>query len=161
WEEVPNLWGGICNPPSRLKSPATRQAFQPFRQLERTAKEVYDSAMKSYEAEVEEFNAEREALLSQMRDCAKGKAKDAGTMEGLKADLVELVKPEPPIWRRYITNDVTVEKMCDLQSGNPRGILQERDELVGLLRKWDRPEYASDRFYYLEAWNGTGSYTVD
>jgi len=36
-----------------------------------------------------------------------------------------------------------------------------RDELSGWLRALDKPGREGDREFYLEAWNGTGSYTVD
>ena len=46
-----------------------------------------------------------------------------------------------------------------LQTQNPRGILVFRDELTGLLVKWDREDGADERAYFLEGWNGNGSYT--
>jgi len=73
----------------------------------------------------------------------------------------EATKPIKPTWRRYRTNDATIEKQSELLAVNPRGILVERDELTGLLSTWDRPDRQADRSFYLEAWNGYGSHTVD
>src|SRR5262249_35676306 len=36
-----------------------------------------------------------------------------------------------------------------------------RDELTGFLRTLDRDGHENDRGFYLEAWNGSGSYTYD
>ncbi len=44
---------------------------------------------------------------------------------------------------------------------NPRGLLLSRDELSGWLRTLDKPGREGDREFFLEAWNGTGSFTTD
>src|ERR687891_109080 len=44
---------------------------------------------------------------------------------------------------------------------NPRGLLIFRDELIGFLAALDREDRKSDRGFYLEAWNGYGSYLYD
>lgn len=49
--------------------------------------------------------------------------------------------------------------MMVLQNQNERGLLVFRDELTGLLVKWDREDGADERAYFLEGWNGNGSYT--
>jgi len=49
--------------------------------------------------------------------------------------------------------------MTVLQNQNPRGLLTFRDELTALLVKWDSEQGADERAYFLEGWNGNGSYT--
>jgi len=63
--------------------------------------------------------------------------------------------------RRFHTNDVTVEKLGELLRDNPHGMLVLRDELAGWLRALDKTGREGDREFFLEGWNGTGSYTVD
>jgi hypothetical protein len=63
--------------------------------------------------------------------------------------------------RRYLTQDATTEKLGELLSENPRGMLLLRDELAGWLRTLERPGREGEREFYLEAWNGTGGYTFD
>lgn len=82
-------------------------------------------------------------------------------IEKLKAEYLALEAPRPPVRKRYKTNDVTVEKLHELSSENPRCILVFRDELVGLLTNWGKPGHESDRATFLEAWEGTGSFTSD
>jgi hypothetical protein len=60
-----------------------------------------------------------------------------------------------------MTQDATVEKLGELLRDNPRGLLVSRDELAGWLRIMDKSGREGDREFYLEAWNGTGSYTFD
>lgn len=68
---------------------------------------------------------------------------------------------DKPTWKRYRTNDSTIEKCAELLAVNHRGILVERDELTGMLSTWDKTGRESDRAFYLEAWNGYGSHTTD
>lgn len=58
-------------------------------------------------------------------------------------------------------NDATVEKLGKILNQNPHGVLLFRDELTGWFRTLDREGHENDRAFYLEAWNGTGSYTYD
>jgi hypothetical protein len=54
-----------------------------------------------------------------------------------------------------------VEKISEILLENPRGILVHRDELSGWLRNLDKQGREGDRSFYLESWNGTGSFDVD
>lgn len=57
-----------------------------------------------------------------------------------KCDLLKKGEPlpDPPIQKRLIVSDATVEKLGDLLSkGEPRGILSYQDELSGWLQGMD------------------------
>jgi hypothetical protein len=69
--------------------------------------------------------------------------------------------PNVLLARRYYTQDPTIEKLGELLRENPRGLLVQRDELAGWLRTLDKPGREGDREFYLEGWDGKGSYTVD
>ena len=69
--------------------------------------------------------------------------------------------PEHPVYRRLVTNDVTVEKAARLVLANPKGILLSRDELAGWIGALDKyGGNGSDRAFYLEAYGGR-RYAVD
>jgi putative DNA primase/helicase len=68
---------------------------------------------------------------------------------------------ETPVLRRYEVNDSTVPKLGELLAENPNGLLIHRDELVGFFRSMDKEGNEDSRAFYLEAWNGTGSFTFD
>jgi hypothetical protein len=165
WLVVPNFWGAVVGRPSMLKTPAISEAMKPLAALEAEAKAAYDHALKDHVAELEAFKAQREALQQDMRSVAKGKTNSNGhtvaTMESLKYDFARLEEPKAPVWRRYKTNDATIEKLAALQSENPRGLLLFRDELVGQLAIWDKEDHQSDRAFFLEGFNGLNSYTAD
>src|SRR5262249_38176243 len=70
-------------------------------------------------------------------------------------------EPKPTTLRRYKTNDPSVEKLGELLRENPTGMLVVRDELVGLIASWEREGHEGDRAFFLEGWNGTGSFDTD
>jgi putative DNA primase/helicase len=51
--------------------------------------------------------------------------------------------------------------MAEILRDNPDGVLYYRDELMGWLRSLDKAGREADRAFYLEAWNGNGSFSVD
>lgn len=81
--------------------------------------------------------------------------------ESYERQLSELSKSQPPVRRRYIVNDVTVEALGVILSQNPYGLLQERDELIGFLKSLERKGQDGARAFYLEAWNGNGHFETD
>ena len=166
WLVIPNLWGGIVGRPGMLKTPAVSEVMQLIKQLETEAKKSYDAAMTSYQADLELYKADREAIKTAMLTARKQALKsksnnDALEALSLKEHLQQSNEPQKPIWKRYKTNDATIEKLSELLTDNPRGLLLYRDELVGLLSSWDKEGREGDRAFFLEAWNGDGSLTTD
>lgn len=160
WLVVPNLWGGIVARPGMLKSPSLAEAIRPIDRLEIRAREEFECAEKDFLAEAETAKARREALRSEMVKAAKRK-KGAANLDDLKTEFAGLPEPEKPSWRRFKTNDSTIEKLSELLKENPRGVLYFRDELIGLLTSWEKPGREPDRAFYLESWNGKGTHTSD
>jgi putative DNA primase/helicase len=161
WLVVPNLWGSIVALPSAKKSPAIGAAMAPIDRLAAQAKEAHRDELEAFETNRVVSEARREAI----KDAIKTEARkpDGGNVEA-KADELRRHKadaPQPPMLRRYRTNDTTVEKLGELLRDNPAGLLVLRDELVGLLASWDREGREGDRAFFLEAWNGTGSFDTD
>ena len=161
WLVIPNLWGGVVGRPSMMKTPAIGEAMKPMDALSAVAKQEYDSMIKEHLAEQEAFKAQREAIQGAMRQTAKSKTAETPSMDCLKDDFANLEEPKPPVWRRYVTNDATIEKMAELQATNPRGLMLFRDELVGLFATWDKDGHEADRTFYMEGWNGDRSHTSD
>ncbi|HEY9871351.1 MAG TPA: YfjI family protein [Candidatus Obscuribacterales bacterium] len=163
WLVIPNLWGGVIARPGKLKSPALHEAFRALSRLEAKSKEDYEQADEAYQAEVQVYEATKRALRDHMTAVAKGTKKSAELpdMDELRNRFASLKPPAEPVWRRYRTNDATIEKITDLLKENPRGLLVVRDELIGQLTAWDREGHEQDRAFFLEAWNGFGSFTAD
>lgn len=163
WLVVPNLWGGAVGKPAMLKSPALAEIMKPLERLAAEARETHEEAMDSYEAEAATHEALKAALKDEVKKAAKASAKtgDPSQLEEAIARQRDLETPEKPAPKRYKSEDPTVEKLSELLRENPRGLLIHRDELSGWLRSLDKQGRESDRAFYLESWNGTGTFDVD
>lgn len=160
WIITANLFGAIVGEPSAKKSPAASAAMKFLDTLEAREQELLTHRLKTHEAELAAYEAHDAAIRAAMKKAASGKG-DSDKMTAAVADLERLEKPEPPRPRRFKSNDSTVEKLGDILSHNPSGLLVFRDELMGLLSSWEREGREGDKAFYLEAWNGTGSFSVD
>ena len=132
WHETTNCWCVLVGPPSAKKSPIMRRILSLFRPLEKRASKEFATASKAY------------------------RTKKRST-ENNKEDFDE----QPPIRRRYITDDVTTPKLRELMGGNPRGIILRNDELKGQLQRLDKFGNEGDRSFMMSCWSGLEDYSED
>lgn len=156
WWEHANLWGGIVAPPGFMKSPAIREAFGPLFRLERAARLRYEDAKREAEVAREIAESNRGIIRNRLRSKDLGE----GERERLARQLADITFEEPSC-RRYIINDVTVEKVGELLKQNPEGLGLLCDELSGWMGQMEQPEYINTRAFYLSAWSGKTPYTYD
>jgi putative DNA primase/helicase len=158
WMEIPNLWGGIVGRPGLLKTPALQQALVPLRRLVARALEQYEQACRDHNIS-DMLRAQKKKLVE---DEIKKHLKD-NKEEDARKEAAKHVKEasDKPVCRRYEVNDSTIEKLGELLSENPNGLLLVRDELSGHLRTLDREDRAGDRAKHLEMWDGKGELTYD
>jgi hypothetical protein len=159
WVVVPNLWGGIVGNPSTLKTPAITEAFAPLYKIEKDAMEEYQEKSREWESRDKVSKLREESVKSDIKNQMKNRM--FSDEEALKLYASQVREIPKPSCRRYKTNDGTIEKVHELLSQNPRGLIQYRDELVGVMAGWEKEGHGADRAFYLEAWNGYGSFTVD
>ncbi len=166
WEVIPNIWGACIGRPSVvLKSPSMKEPMQLLEKLQAKYGEQFEQEQLGAGFD----NIAHEAKLKDIKDrtgkVAKGNGKDsvikADDMTVLKESYIEaeMDAPQKPVRRLFKTNETSVQSMTVIQNENPRGVLTFRDELTGLFVKWDREDGADERAYFLEGWNGDGSYT--
>jgi hypothetical protein len=160
WIITPNLYGGVVGDPSSKKTPATSIPLRYLDRLEAAEAEQHAEAMKMHQAEVAAFEAREAAVKSTMKVAAQGKV-DNLKLAAATQDLKDLAAPADPVQRRFKTSDATVPMLGAMLALNPAGMMVFRDELMGLLASWDHEGNEGDRAFYLEAWNGTGSFAVD
>ncbi len=171
WEIIPNLWGGIIGNPSSKKTPSLSAGLKPIDNLVFKAKQAYDESTKAHNTQTlvstEKEKADKDRLKELIKKQSKQKddSKDKVTDEQITALADSIANPSEqmakPTLKRYVTDDSTHEKLGDLESQNPNGILVKRDELTGLLSQLDKDENQQARSFYLEGYNGNGSYTFD
>jgi putative DNA primase/helicase len=159
---VPNLWGAIVGRSGKMKTHAISEGLRHVRRLEQEAADLYEEASANREAGRVFLKAETDILNSEIKSAVANK--DSGKADALQLELTELInkrdKSDTPA-QRYITQDSTVEKLGVLLQDNPHGLLIFRDELAGWLQTLEKSGREGDREFYLEAWNGTGSFSVD
>jgi hypothetical protein len=117
--------------------------------------------MKVYESELAAFEALEASIKANMKAAARAGSGGLSKMEDARYDLQALDKPAEPVTRRFKSNDATVPKIGDILSKQKYGIMVFRDELMGLLASWDKEGHEGDRTFYLEGWNGLGSFNID
>jgi hypothetical protein len=159
WLVVPNLWGAVVGRPSLLKSPALAEVMKPLSRLVAEAYEEHKERKLAHETDAMVAEATKAALKDELKKAARNG--DRSKLEEIARHSQDTKGPEEPVLRRYKTEDATVEKISEILLENPRGVLVHRDELSGWLRSLDKQGREGDRSFYLESWNGTGSFDVD
>jgi hypothetical protein len=157
WTVVPNLWALVVGRPGLMKSAAMQEAQRGLRRLIADAREAHTSALEEHEFCAARAKARRAAAERQLKDAVT----NGGPTEALREAFDASRVPDPPVERRYLVNDATVEKLGELLNLNQNGLMVFRDEISGLLRSMDREGHENDRAFYCEAWNGTGGYSYD
>ena len=166
WSVVPNLWGGISGPPSRLKTPAMDEVIsKTLGRLEFDESDKHKKTQSDWKSKQQAVAMKKDVLKTEYKKALKTERKkplDAISSDEILQEINALNDAECPSERRYKVNDASIEKMVELLSKNaPRGLLYYRDELVGLFRKMDKPGHEQDRAFLIESWNGKGSHTDD
>ncbi|WP_135227843.1 DUF3987 domain-containing protein [Deinococcus fonticola] len=159
-----NLWGAVCGPPSIRKTHAVTVGAAPLNHAQRVEFERLDAERAGLETDRVKAAAQLDALENQLKRALKGGPKPpempsddelTQAREALSA-AEQALKP-----LRYVVNDPTVEKLGEIMRDNPQGVTVVRDELSGWLAGFEKAGREQERAFYLEAANGTGSYTFD
>ena len=161
WLVTPNLWGALIGRPSAMKSPAMSEGLRPLKRLAKEAHKKFENDIEAYQ--VEKIFAKQQATLMETNIKTALKNGKKQEIDDARADAMKAInnEQEQPVQHRYIVNDATIEKLGELLNQNPNGLLLERDELTGWLKNLDKEDRANDRAFYLECFNGGGSYTYD
>lgn len=161
WFVVPNLWGAIIARPGLFKSPAILEATSFVRALAEKSSYQYEIDFIKADIKAESIKSQLEGLKESIKKAARDRKSD-GEIDDIQAKMQNLrtkLEEQSCIHKRFIVNDSTVEKLAVILKENPNGVLLLRDELAGWGASINRRE--GDREFYLESWNGTGSFTVD
>lgn len=158
WEINPNLFGCIVAPPSSMKSPVLNAVMSPLSRMEVALRKEYEAETKLYKASQRVRTQELKVIDKKIKDLIS-----AGNIEDAQKEALRLEEEDTsePIRKRLIVNDTTVQKLGELLNQNPNGLLVLRDELASFLSSLDKDGQEESRGFYLEAWNGTQSFTID
>jgi DNA polymerase-1 len=118
WEEPSVVWSAIVGDSGTLKSPAYLKAVGYLFRLQKRLLQEFKERAAAFQQEQLDYKA------------AKKAQKDGGPDPG--------DPPEPPVLRRVICSDTTIEKLAQILEDNARGTLVARDELAGWLGSFCR-----------------------
>ena len=99
--------------------------------------------IRKHEKKLDEFAREERKYEVEKKDAAK---------EGRAA----APPPRPPAAERVHVNDTTIEALIPILKGSPRGVLLDRDELVGWVKSMDQYKAGgkgSERQFWLSTWS--------
>lgn len=171
WEVVPNFYGAIVGNPSSKKSPSLSEGLKPISHLVALAKDKYNEDKLEHDTQKELNKHMTKAAEKQLSDLAKKLATQADddteiSQDDLKAKAQELAEAKQsdeliPEIKRYVTDDGTIESIGELESKHKNGMLVKRDELTGWLASLESESNQQSRSFYLEGFNGLGSFQVD
>ena len=163
WIVVAVIWNLIVARPSRKKTPSIRAAIKGLNEIEKEALAEFRAQYATTRSNDEFHQSKISGIREQVKKTSKTEGKDA-ELSKLKSRLSEAIQEyeaSKVTQRRYITNDATVEKLHEILRENPNGMALIRDELEGWARSLDKQGREGDREFYLEAWDGLESKTVD
>jgi hypothetical protein len=136
WTEGATIFAGVISDPGEKKTAAVKRATNPARKLENKAQRDYEQKLEEHAAEMREYEV-------QSRDARK---------EGRAAEPPPKRPPAP----RVRVNDTTVEALIPILKDNPRGLVLERDELVGWVKGMDQYKAGgrgNERQFWLSVWS--------
>jgi len=158
WSVVANLWGANVGLSAQKKTPAQDKAFKPLLKLDQCAQEAFKQEGKEQISAHYQREAEIKTLKKQLDSHYHKPDKSRIDPADIGRQIVELEAQEEAIQvRRYWTSDATIEKLTELLSHNPNGMLIKRDELMGWLKTLERAGHEGDRAFYLESHSGDGT----
>jgi hypothetical protein len=146
WKESPVLWGGIVAPAGSKKTACLNKVLGPIHLIEEQLRAQYMEKMVQYAQAKAAFDAQQKQIKS-----GKGLA-------SIQSLISEPVKPQ---MARAIVQDSTYQKLAEVMSVSPRGVLAFGDELAAVISSWGAKGQEAARGFFLTAWNGDQPYTVD
>src|SRR5580704_2095083 len=152
WREVCNLWGMNIGSPGLMKTPILKLVTRPLEAIQREWAELQKADEVEHERLQQDIKLETEVY-------------EAAAKAALKAGRPKPPRPDDHLWepneRRLLITDVTFEALHQIQSRNPAGIFQVRDELVGFFCSLEREGREGERPYWLQCWSGDSGFQVD
>jgi putative DNA primase/helicase len=163
WTIPPNLWGGIVSEPGNLKTPATQEAMKPLDRLFINEQERHADDLKEFQASLKVKKAQGKAAQNELEKAARNVNAEPERLKELavQASAGDDEKQGPTL-KRWMVSDTTVEALCERLKENANGLIIYRDELLGLLKSFEKQGHETDRAFYLEGWAGTArNYPID
>ncbi len=123
WSEPAVLWGVLVGASGTIKTHAMKPVVRALVDIFKLERAAFIEAAQNYEVDRQRYEAQ---LAEWKKSQRKGPATDPPEA------------PQPPIERRVLVSDITVEKLGALLEQNPLGLLLVRPELAAWVGAFDR-----------------------
>jgi hypothetical protein len=136
WTESAAIYGAVIADSGEKKTAAIAATTDVVQNLENTLNRKHDKSVEEFAREEREYEVERK--------------------EAAKQGLPAPPPPRRPTAERVHINDTTLEALIPILKENPRGVMLERDELVGWVKAMDQYKAGgkgAERQYWLSAWS--------
>jgi hypothetical protein len=136
WTEGATIYGALVMESGEKKTAAIAVPAEVTQKLENKLRKDHEKALDEYATEMRGYEVEKR--------------------EASRNALAAPPPPRMPVAKRTYLNDTTVEALIPILKENPRGVLQERDELVGWVKAMDQYKSGgkgADRQFWLSAWS--------
>ena len=138
WFVPPILWSALIGESGTQKSPPLRAVFKSLKQRQQDQIEQHCGAMAKFNDDLADFKRELRAFEK--------------SGEGTRP-----TEPERPVCERCLVSDTTIEGLVPILQQNPRGVILQRDELVGWIGGFDKYSKAgnasTDAAHWLSIYN--------
>ncbi len=140
WTEGAVIYGAVIADSGEKKTASINAAAGVVSELGLKLEREHEKKLDEHARELREYEVDK-------RDAAK---------QGMPAPP----PPRPPVEERVHVNDTTIEALIPILKDNPRGVLLERDELVGWANAMDQYKSGgkgAERQFWLSAWSNKGT----
>lgn len=147
WAEPISLWTALIGSSGDRKTPGMRVTLRALDLIEKNNAGAVSKARLAHETRIQK-SKEATKRWKEERQAALEAKREPPAMPDGASDPGDFIAP------RLYVNDPTVERLGELITARPRGMLLVRDELSGLFANMSRYSGGNDRAFWLEAHNG-------
>ena len=152
WLEPATIWCGIVFSGSG-KTPGLEVTKRALSAIEREKREQIVELRRKHDSKVEKARAARAAWKKEV-EVAVENGVSAPDMPNKAQDPGKFITP------RLYVSDGTIERLVELLTARPQGVVRIVDELSAMFANMQRYSGGQDNEFWLEVWNGN-SYSVE
>jgi Protein of unknown function (DUF3987) len=153
WLEPATMWCGIVGFSGSGKTPGLEVTKRALSAIERDKRAQISEMRRKHDSKVEAARAARAAWKKGIEAAVEG--------GGISPEMPkEAQDPGKFIAPRLYVSDGTIERLGELLTARPQGIVRIVDELAAMFTNMQRYSGGQDNEFWLEAWNGN-SYSVE
>jgi hypothetical protein len=153
WLEPCTMWCGIVGFSGTGKTPGLEVTKRALAAIEREKRDDFAELRRKHDSKVEAARAARAAWKKQVEAAVEN--------GGIPPEMPkEAQGPGKFVAPKLYVSDGTIERMGELVTARPQGIIRILDELAGMFTNMQRYSGGQDNEFWLEAWNGN-SYSTE